>query len=120
MKAKQLEAQNVPGKEVDTVSDDKNVKNIISKGNQDTLPTTTCHHHLERGPYFFYLIYVQSVIVGNERSEQEQAYYGTTNVRKVIACYDYQAQTDDNRDLSFERGEKLIVSCLCLCLVARK
>ena len=53
VKAKQLEAQNVPDKEVDTVSDDKDAKNIISKGNHGTLPTTTCHHHLERGPYFF-------------------------------------------------------------------
>ena len=39
MKAKQLKAPNVPDKEVDTVSDDKDVKNIISKGNHDTLPT---------------------------------------------------------------------------------
>ena len=111
MKAKQLEAQNVPDKEVDTVLDDKDVKNIISKGNPDTLPTTTCHHHLERGSYFF----ISSIIVGDESGEQEQVY---DEIRKVIACYDYQAQADV--DLSFERGEKLIVSCLCLCLVARK
>ena len=55
MKTKQLKAQNVPGIEVDTVPDDKDIKSIVSKGNHDNLFTlldyTSRYYHLERGPY---------------------------------------------------------------------